>query len=99
MDCNEATVRTLGFMDRAELDEKFADEDGILRAHPGDFSPPNQPDGRDSYLKANDMIAIAFRDGDHRFEWDHMRNDGEVFPVEVLLIADIEAKPTIAQPQ
>jgi len=93
VDCNAATVKTLGFKDRAQLNEKFADDDGVLRAHPGDFSPPNQPDGRDSYLKANDMIAIAFRDGVHRFEWDHQRQNGEVFPVEVLLIADSEAKP------
>lgn len=93
VDCNEATVRTLGFENRAQLNKKFADPDGVLRAHPGDFSPPLQPDGRDSYLKANDMIAIAFRDGVHRFEWDHQRRNGVVFPVEVLLIADSESKP------
>ncbi len=33
------------------------------------------------------MIAIAFEKGSHRFEWDHRRADGEVFPVEVLLTA------------
>jgi signal transduction histidine kinase/ActR/RegA family two-component response regulator len=31
------------------------------------------------------MIRIAFEQGSHRFEWDHIRADGEVFPVEVLL--------------
>jgi signal transduction histidine kinase len=33
------------------------------------------------------MMAIAFERGSHRFEWDHVRADGEVFPVEVLLTA------------
>lgn len=93
VDCNPATVRALGFRDRAELNERFADEDGVLRAHPSDFSPPTQPDGRDSFEKANEMIAIAFREGSHRFEWDHQRIDGEVFPVEVLLLANPDVDP------
>jgi hypothetical protein len=93
VDCNEATVRTLGFRNREELNEKFADEQGILRAHPSHFSPPQQPDGQDSFKKANEMIAMAFRNGTHRFEWEHQRINGEVFPVEVLLIADGQAEP------
>ncbi len=31
------------------------------------------------------MISVAFEQGNHRFEWDHRRADGSVFPVEVLL--------------
>jgi PAS domain S-box-containing protein len=77
VDCNEATVRMLRYRDRAEL----------LKTHPSELSPPVQPDGRDSFAKANEMIAIAFERGSHRFEWDHKRADGEVFPVEVLLTA------------
>jgi signal transduction histidine kinase/ActR/RegA family two-component response regulator len=41
------------------------------------------------------MIAIAFEKGSHRFEWDHKRADGEVFPVEVLLTAVHEGEKTI----
>lgn len=93
VDCNAATVRTLGFRDREELNKKFSDEQGILRAHPSHFSPPQQPDGQDSFKKANEMIAAAFRQGTHRFEWEHQRINGEVFPVEVLLIADGAADP------
>ena len=93
VDCNQATVRTLGFRDRAELLKKFADEHGVLRAHPSAFSPPQQPDGQDSFHKANEMIATAFREGSHRFEWDHQRINGEVFPVEVLLIAEGDVDP------
>lgn len=77
IDCNEATVRMLRYRDKADL----------LRTHPSELSPDRQPDGRDSYEKANEMIAIAFERGSHRFEWEHRRADGEVFPVEVLLTA------------
>lgn len=77
VDCNEATVRMLRYRDRAEL----------LQTHPSELSPEFQPDGRRSFEKANEMIATAFEKGSHRFEWDHRRADGEVFPVEVLLTA------------
>jgi signal transduction histidine kinase len=30
-------------------------------------------------------MAIALEQGSHRFEWDHLRADGEIFPVEVML--------------
>ena len=77
VDCNAATVRMLRYQNKEEL----------LRTHPSELSPSVQPDGRDSYEKANEMIHIAFTHGSHRFEWDHLRADGEVFPVEVLLTA------------
>ncbi len=77
VECNDAAVRMLRCHSRAE----------VLRTHPSQLSPPLQSDGRDSFEKANEMIAIAFREGSHRFEWDHRRADGEVFPVEVLLTA------------
>ncbi len=77
VECNDATVRMLRYGTREEL----------LRTHPSELSPPTQPDGRPSYEKANEMIAIAFERGSHRFEWMHQRADGEVFPVEVLLTA------------
>jgi len=85
IDCNDATVRMLRHRSKEEL----------LQTHPSELSPEFQPDGRRSFEKANEMIAIAFRDGSHRFEWDHVRADGEVFPVEVLLIAVPERDKTI----
>jgi len=51
---------------------------------PTESYSPTQPDGRDSFEKANEMIALAFERGSHRFEWNHQRSGGEVFPVEVL---------------
>ncbi|HYW77944.1 MAG TPA: PAS domain S-box protein [Thermoguttaceae bacterium] len=77
VDCNDAVVEMLGYRSKAEL----------LSAHPSELSPEIQPDGRLSYEKAEEMMAIAFEKGSHRFEWDHKRADGEVFPVEVLLTA------------
>jgi signal transduction histidine kinase/CheY-like chemotaxis protein len=87
VDCNPAAVRMLRFASKAELLARYSGdtEHGGLRAHPGEFSPPRQPDGRDSFEKANEMIGIAFERGNHRFEWEHVRADGEVFPVEVQL--------------
>ena len=77
VDCNQATVELLGYENRAQL----------LETHPSELSPPTQPDGRDSFEKANEMIAIAFENDSHRFEWDHLRADGVIVPVEVLLTA------------
>jgi PAS domain S-box-containing protein len=77
VDCNDATVEMLRYKSREQ----------VLQTHPSELSPEKQPDGRDSFEKANEMIAIAFERGSHRFEWDHKRADGEVFPVEVLLTA------------
>ena len=74
-DCNDAAVKMLGYATKQE----------VLQTHPSELSPPQQPDGRDSYEKANEMIEIAFRKGSHRFEWDHKRASGEVFPVEVVV--------------
>ena len=77
VDCNDATVAMLRCGNKAE----------VLMTHPSELSPRTQPDGRSSREKADEMMAIAFEKGSHRFEWDHKRADGEVFPVEVLLTA------------
>jgi rsbT co-antagonist protein RsbR len=55
--------------------------------HPSALSPETQPDGRNSWEKANEMIGMALQTGKHRFEWIHRRLDGETFPAEVALTA------------
>jgi PAS domain S-box-containing protein len=75
VDCNEATVKMLGYSSRAEINQ----------THPSRLSPPVQPDGRDSFEKADEMMRLAFEHGFHQFEWMHQRVSGEVFPVEVSL--------------
>jgi PAS domain S-box-containing protein len=77
VDCNQATVEMLRYRTRDEL----------LHVHPSELSPEFQPDGSRSFDKANEMMAAAVEHGSHRFEWEHKRADGEVFPVEVLLTA------------
>jgi signal transduction histidine kinase len=87
VDCNPAAVMMLRFPSKQALIERYTpgEGDNVLGAHPGELSPPTQPDGRDSFEKADEMMRIAFDRGSHRFEWDHVRADGEVFPVEVML--------------
>lgn len=75
VDCNEATARMLGYAGRNEF----------LQTHPSELSPPVQPDGKNSFEKANEMMRIASERGFHQFEWEHRRADGEGFPVEVSL--------------
>ena len=77
IDCNQATLDMLGYRHKEEL----------FNAHPSVLSPEFQPDGQPSAVKAEQMIALAFEKGSHRFEWDHIRRNGEIFPVEVLLTA------------
>ena len=75
IDCNQATLDIFSVKDRSEF----------LGKHPGDISPPAQPDGTPSHEAANERIATAFREGKNFFEWTHCRLNGEVFPAEVLL--------------
>ncbi len=75
VDCNDAAVKMLRYGNKNEL----------LNIHPSELSPQFQPDGRVSYEKADEMMKLAFKNGTHRFEWNHKRADGEVFPVEVSL--------------
>jgi diguanylate cyclase (GGDEF)-like protein/PAS domain S-box-containing protein len=77
VECNEAAIHTLGYGDRHEL----------LNVHPSRLSPPVQPDGEDSFAKAERMIALAEANGLHRFEWIHARSDGTPFTAEVTLAA------------
>ncbi|MDR3610117.1 MAG: PAS domain-containing sensor histidine kinase [Ignavibacteriaceae bacterium] len=77
VDCNIATVKMLRYNDKKEL----------LETHPSELSPEFQPDGRASLEKADEMMQVALEKGSHRFEWNHKKSDGEIFPVEVLLTA------------
>jgi signal transduction histidine kinase len=98
VDCNPAAVRILRFPNKQALIDRYTPGEGgnVLGAHPAELSPPTQPDGRDSFEKADEMMKIAFERGSHRFEWDHVRADGEVFPVEVMLtVVDREPKPLL----
>jgi PAS domain S-box-containing protein len=77
IDCNQATVNMLHYTNKKDL----------LNTHPSELSPEIQPDGRLSLEKADEMMQLALEKGSYRFEWNHKKGDGEIFPVEVLLTA------------
>ncbi len=85
VECNDAAIHTLG----------YASKEQFLNTHPAQLSPPFQPDGEESYAKAERMMAQARETGLHRFEWIHTRADGSSFTAEVTLsvidIADHQA--------
>ncbi|WP_243247143.1 bifunctional diguanylate cyclase/phosphodiesterase [Pseudomonas maioricensis] len=71
---NSAGLRALGFEGPAFPSVTVAD-----------ISPQFQPDGQSSADKAAALRAEVEREGSLRFEWDHKRVDGSVFPTEVTL--------------
>jgi PAS domain S-box-containing protein len=75
IDCNQATVTLLGYASAAEF----------LNKQPWEISPERQPDGILSASKSRQMLDIAVQQGYNRFEWIHVKSDGTVFPVEVML--------------
>jgi PAS domain S-box-containing protein len=60
-------------------------EEEFTACTPVDFSPEYQPDGILSTVKAQQMMAIAMKEGSHFFEWTHIRLDGREFYATVLL--------------
>ncbi len=64
---------------------RYDSVEDLTNTHPSELSPEFQPDGRKSFDKANEMMELAYKNGSHRFEWDHKKKDGEVFPVDVAL--------------
>jgi PAS domain S-box-containing protein len=76
-DCNNATLLIFGFSSKEEF----------TKVHPGQISPPYQPDGVDSLTAANKKIAQALKNGTSSFEWIHRRQNGEEFSADVLLTA------------
>jgi PAS domain S-box-containing protein len=77
IDCNQATVDML----------EYKTKNDFLKSHPSKLSPKLQPDGKNSFDKAVEMMNASLKKGTHRFEWIHTKNNGENFPVEVLLTA------------
>ncbi|MBU0971210.1 MAG: response regulator [Proteobacteria bacterium] len=86
VDCNRALVRMLNAGEKIK----------VLNTHPSLLSPQMQPDGRTSFEKANEMIAIAFEKGFNNFEWVHKKLTGEEFPVDVSLTRiNSEGRPVL----
>jgi PAS domain S-box-containing protein len=57
----------------------------IIGNFPHIVSPPSQPDGQDSIVKASQLLQSAYLGQPQFFEWVHKRMDGELFFAEVNL--------------
>ena len=74
LDCNRAAEELFGYS-----------RQDFLSKHPGEFSPPLQPNGQTSSSLAKQQVALAYQQGRNRFEWVHRRADNTDFPAEVCL--------------
>jgi len=75
IECNDSALTLFGVSCREE----------ILGRTPELFSPPNQPDGRDSTEKSRALAMATMEGSPQFFEWEHIRSDGTLFWVEVNL--------------
>jgi PAS domain S-box-containing protein len=75
LEVNPAAVRIMGCQTAQEL----------LGKHPGDTSPPFQPNGESSAGMARRHIQECMSTGSARFEWISQTPRGEQIPLEVML--------------
>lgn len=85
IDCNPAATEMF----------RCAKED-LLTRNPQYFSPPVQPDGRDTEQKAEELITAALAGNPQSFEWRHRRPDGSEFDaMAVLSRFEVDSAPML----
>lgn len=75
LDCNGRALELFGLSGKEDYQVTL----------PVGFSPPFQPDGRDSVTAAREQISKAYSQGYAQFEWLHQRKNGETFYAENIL--------------
>jgi len=75
IDANLSALKILNMSSKEEL----------FLLHPSQISPKYQPDGELSSIKANKIIELCYKQGNHNFEWLHKTLDNKTFLVEVIL--------------
>ena len=74
IDCNPAAMKLFGYR-----------KEQMLATSPWHLSPPTQPDGSESVVKALEMITLARKNGHHAFDWVHRKVDGSDFHAAITL--------------
>ena len=60
-------------------------KDELFSLHPSQLSPQYQQDGELSSIKANRMIEICYKNGEHSFEWIGKSFGNKIFLIEINL--------------
>lgn len=76
VDCNQATESAF-----------MATKRELIGRAPAELSPDRQPNGEDSQVSAQDKVWSALSAGSQRFDWLHIRSNGEAFLADVVLTA------------
>jgi len=85
VECNQKTLEVFG-----------CTREQIVGQTPYKFSPPVQPDGRDSAQVAMEKITAVLNGQPDVFEWRHTRYNGEAFDAEISLsLIEIESQKYI----
>lgn len=84
IDCNAASQKILG-----------VSKQEIVGKTPVQISPEFQPNGELSDNLAKEMIAIAFKNKYHQFEWAHLKPNGDLVYVDVILSPIVTGKEQI----
>lgn len=74
VDCNKASYEILG-----------ANREYILGKTPQQISPEFQPNGQSSDELVEKVIELAFKNKRHQFEWLHLKPNGDLVYVDVIL--------------
>ena len=81
LDCNDAMARMLGYKNKQE----------ILQSDVVELSTPLQPDGKNSFDKAKEILQLAMNKGFIRLEWMCLCANGEELATEISVTPVVHA--------